>query len=188
MTSHTDKSDGEQPKKRGRRTRVSKAEMSRRVHEVFRLLLQGANFLDVKEYAQDTAEGKTAWNVSDKTIHRMIRRAHVLLADYAERDRGKLMAKSLARREYIYAKAVQAGDLRAALRAADSQDQLLGMFPSKSRPAPAPASGVCIDDVLANPELKEVIQNASAWVPPLLSVSPEPEQEPAKKRGTKKAE
>jgi hypothetical protein len=170
-----DKPDAEQPKKHGRRTRVCKAEMSRRVHEVFRLLLQGANFLDVKDYArsEDQADGKTPWNVSDKTLHRMIRRAHVLLAEYAERDRGKLMAKSLARREFIYARAVQAGDYRAALRAADSQDALLGMFPSKSRPQPAPASDTAglVEEVLSDPDFKAVLQASQAWLPPMLQVN-----------------
>jgi hypothetical protein len=45
-------------------------------------------------------------------------------------DREKLLGRHLAQRRNLYAKAVLAGDLRAALAAADSEAKLLNLFPA----------------------------------------------------------
>ena len=108
-----------------------------RVDTVLRLRLDGAQFHDLKAFANDTdAEGKAdaarggpAWNVSDADLWAMIGKADDLLVARAEKDRARAYAVAVARREALYARAVNAGDYSAALGCLKDIAQLQGTYP-----------------------------------------------------------
>ena len=116
--------------------KATKATVGRRVEEVLRIRLDGAEFWDVREYAREKeAEEGSAWHLgerdkplSDGQLWRYIARADRMIAESCRAHRKKLLRRHLAQRRNLYAKAVSQGDIRAALACLDSEAKLTGLF------------------------------------------------------------
>ncbi len=140
--------DDDKPSKR----QASAAVVARRVEELVRVLLDGAEeSWDVCEFVRDQEkEPGSAWEVKDgekplsySQIRRYVVKADKLIGESCRASRKKLLRRHLAKRRNLYAKAVSQGDVRAALAVLDSEAKLLDLFPTKDAPPPA-APGVVI--------------------------------------------
>ncbi|HYH64644.1 MAG TPA: hypothetical protein VD866_08120 [Urbifossiella sp.] len=108
-----------------------------RVEMVLRVRLDGAQFHDVRGFANDTdadgkadaARGGPAWNVTDDDVWQLIDRADALTVSRAEQNRARAYAMAVARREALYARALSAGDYSAALACLRDIAQLQGTYP-----------------------------------------------------------
>jgi hypothetical protein len=106
--------------------KANKAQVQTRVEEVLRIRLDGAEFWDVREYAREKErEAGSVWELppggkplSDGQLWRYIGRADRLIAESCRASRQKLLRRHLAQRRNLFAKAVSAGDYRAALAVA----------------------------------------------------------------------
>lgn len=103
--------------------KASGPEVAARVAEVLRIRLDGAAFHDVVEYAREKG-----WSVSERQVGRYIAAADALLVERMERGRTRLLARHLAQREALFARAVNSADFRTALAVADSSAKLQGLF------------------------------------------------------------
>jgi len=99
------------------------AEVAQRVAEILRIRLDGAQYHDVLQLASENA-----WNVSERQLREYMRRADDLLVERMERNRRRLVARHIAQRETLFARAVNGADYRTALSIADSTAKLQGLF------------------------------------------------------------
>jgi hypothetical protein len=138
--------------KPARKPKQTKAVVVRRVEEVLRIILDGAEFWDVREYAREMeAQEGSAWHLadgekplSDGQLRRYVTRAHKLIAESNRASRGKLLRRHLAQRRNLYAKAVSQGDVKAALAVLKDEADLLGLYDPPPAPPPdgdAPLTG-----------------------------------------------
>lgn len=119
--------------------KATKAQIQARVEEVLAIRLDGAEFWDVREYAREKeAEEGSPWQLaegqkplSDGQLRRYISRADRMVAESYRASRKKLLRRHLGWRRNLYAKAVSAGDYRAALAAARDEAELLSLYPAK---------------------------------------------------------
>ena len=107
------------------KSKASRAEVTERVAEVLRIRLDGASFLDVCTYA--TEKG---WNVSERQCGRYIAKADEMLAAQTEKRRRRQINLHLARRENLYARAVNAADYRTALAVLGDLAKLQNLYTS----------------------------------------------------------
>ena len=110
------------PKKRP--AKATNAEIALRVEEVLRIRLDGAQFHDIVQYAAEKG-----WNLKDRQIREYMSRADDLLVERQENKRKRLVALHLARRDALYARAVNAADYRTALAIASDAAKLQGLYP-----------------------------------------------------------
>ncbi len=101
-------------------------ETARRVDEVLRIILDGAQSWDVVQYAS----GK-GWGVSEWQVRTYIARADDLMAEQQAKKRRKVIARRLSQREVLFARAVNAADYRTALAILSDMDKLQGHYPEK---------------------------------------------------------
>ena len=122
-----------------KKAKASKAAVLLRITEVLRIRLDGAAEWDVSEYVreQEQTDG-SAWKprrgekpLSDRQIRRYIERADALIAASTKESRKRSLVKHLARREAMYAKAMNAGDVRTALAVAQDEAKLRNLYPPK---------------------------------------------------------
>lgn len=113
--------------------------MRERVEEVTRLLLAGAEFADIRKYAQERN-----WQVSDRHVRRYIERAYSGLQKYGRRQQGQLLGRHLMQRRALYARSVKAGDVRTALQVVRDEANLLGLYQSGKGQSAAAASSHAI--------------------------------------------
>lgn len=106
----------------------TKAEVERRVHEVFKLRLGGAEFADIREYASAPEQ---SWNVSDSQIWRYIKAADELCEKYFDAKSSHLLARHLLQRRQLYAHCLGAGDFRTALSVLKDEAELEGLYPAE---------------------------------------------------------
>jgi hypothetical protein len=119
--------------------KADKAQALRRVDDILRIRLDGAQWWDVRDFVREKeGESGSAWclaegeaPLSDGQIRRYQQRADKLLYESHERSRRKLFRRHLAQRRNLYARAVTTGDVRTALACLDSEAELLGLFPPK---------------------------------------------------------
>src|SRR5262245_731680 len=119
--------------------KADKALVARRVDEVLRIRLDGAQFWDVREFVREKEKQEgSAWFVgeggkplSDSQIRRYQTQADKLLEQAHERSRRKLFRRHLAQRRHLYARAVTSGDLRTALACTQDEAKLLGLYPAE---------------------------------------------------------
>jgi hypothetical protein len=120
-------------------SKPTKALILRRVEEVVRIRLDGAEYWDVREYVREKEkESGSAWEVhaggkplSDASLWRYIARADALAEASARANRKKLLRRHLAQRRNLYAKAVTSGDIRTALTVLKDEAELRGLYPPK---------------------------------------------------------
>jgi hypothetical protein len=103
-----------------------KAEIARRVEEVLRIRLDGAQFHDIVQYGSERG-----WNVSDRQLRKYLARADALLVERQDRSRTRVVARHLAQRMALYARAVNAADYRTALAILSDEAKLRGLYPDR---------------------------------------------------------
>lgn len=118
-----------------RKPKAPPAVTPERVETVLRLRLDGAQFHDLRQFAADASPDGTAarggppWQVGDDDLWELIGKADDLLVGRAESNRARAYAVAVARREALYARAVNAGDYAAALGCLKDIAQLQGTYP-----------------------------------------------------------
>jgi hypothetical protein len=95
-----------------------------RVQEIYQLLLAGAEFADIRQYASERN-----WNVSERQIQRYIERAYQRFEQQSHRNRKQLWGRHLMQRRAIYARCMKSGDLRTALHVLKDEASLQGIYP-----------------------------------------------------------
>ena len=126
------------PPDQRQKAHASKAVAARRVDEVLRIRLDGAEFWDVREFTREKeGEKGSDWHLadgdnpmSDGQIGRYIAKADKAIEASAARNRKKLIRRHTAKRRNLYAKSVMAGDLRTALACLSEEARLLGLYPA----------------------------------------------------------
>lgn len=121
------------------KAKATKLQTERRIDGLLRLRLDGAEWWDIREYVREKeVEAGSAWHLapgasplSDSQIRRLAAQADDLIGSSRERNRAKALRMHLARRRNLYAKAVRAGDIRAALACVRDEAELLGLYPPK---------------------------------------------------------
>ncbi len=103
-----------------------KATVLQRTQDVLRLLLAGAEFAEIRQYA--TEKG---WHVRQRQLRRYIETAYANLAKTTDRDRQQLLGRHLMQRRALFARALKAGDLRTALQVLRDEAELQGLYPAK---------------------------------------------------------
>jgi hypothetical protein len=111
--------------------KATQAQMKERVSAVLKLRVAGAEFIDVREYAR-----AQQWGVSDSQLWRYVAKSDDALAAAVEKDRSKLLARHLAQRRLLYAKAVETGDWRAALAVLKDEAELQHLYDPPASEAP----------------------------------------------------
>jgi hypothetical protein len=109
-----------------------KAQTRKRVEEVARLRAAGAEYPEIFQFA-----AKSGWGVGMRSLYGYMRRADDLLTQQIERRRDFLLAKRLIRRDVLWSKALQAGDLHLALAVEKDTTALLGLYPPRDKTPPA---------------------------------------------------
>ncbi len=102
----------------------SQAETQHRVAEVLRLVLAGAEFPEVRQFAK-----QQGWKVSDRQLRRYMEAAYRQLAQLSDQDADQLKGRHLMQRRALYARALKGGDLRTALVILQDEAKLEGLYP-----------------------------------------------------------
>lgn len=101
-----------------------------RVHDVSRLLLAGAEFAEIRQYASEHS-----WQVSERQVRRYMETAYKRLARTTKRDRNQLLGRHLMQRRALYARSIKANDIRSALQVLRDEAALQGLYlPTKIAP------------------------------------------------------
>jgi hypothetical protein len=119
--------------------KASKATVQKRVEELLRIRLDGAELWDIREYVREKeAEGGSPWHLadgekplSDSQLYRYLQRVDSQIAESCRTSRKKLLRRHQAQRRNLYAKAVSAGDYRAALAVLRDEAELQGLYPPR---------------------------------------------------------
>jgi hypothetical protein len=119
------------------KAKATRAQTMLRTVEVLRIRLDGAALWDVTEYVREqeqtdgspwkSAEGEKP--LTERQIARYVQRADALIALSTRESRKRSLRRHLARREALYAKAVNAGDISAALAVLRDDAKLRGLYP-----------------------------------------------------------
>jgi hypothetical protein len=154
MKKPKDKADG---KVANRSQRATAAIIEQRVQDVLRIRLDGAEFWDLRQYVSEkAAANEQPWVIEDggkplcdRQLWRYIEQADKLLATSCRTSRKKLLRRHLAQLRSLYARAVQAGDLRTALAVLTDLGKLLDLYPAArtelSGPDGAPLNAVTVE-------------------------------------------
>jgi hypothetical protein len=118
--------------------KATKAQTLLRVTEVVRIRLDGAKEWDVSEYVREQERTKgSPWELaggqeplSARQIRRYVAKADRLIAAAEMSACTAELTVHLARRESLFAKAVNAGDVKAALAVLIDQARLRGLYPA----------------------------------------------------------
>ena len=113
--------------------------LEQRVEEMLAIRLDGAKEWDARRYvAQKEVTGEPPWKMpeggnplSRRQIRNYIREADRRIAQSTRATRRRRIARHIAFRERLYARAVTKGDERTALAVLDSLAKLLDLFPSE---------------------------------------------------------
>jgi hypothetical protein len=119
--------------------KATAATIRARVEDVLRILLDGAQPWDIRQYVSGReAAGAPPWAVpqgskplSERQIRRYCDQADRLIAESCRTHRKQLLRRHLAQRRNLLARALNIGDLRTALAVLDSLAKLLALFPSE---------------------------------------------------------
>jgi hypothetical protein len=117
--------------------RPSAATAARRAEEVLRIILDGAQWIDICEFVREReAEEGSLWQLpeggkplSNSQIRRYVARATAMIAQSCRASRKNLLRRHLAQRRNLYAKAVLQGDVKAALAVLRDEAALLNLYP-----------------------------------------------------------
>ena len=102
-------------------SRSSKAELERRIDEVYELILSRVNYRAIVRYAY------TKWGVSERSVRTYMARARLRLAALAAESREAQLAKAIADYDLLFAKLLAGGRYGEARQTLDSIVHLLGL-------------------------------------------------------------
>jgi hypothetical protein len=74
---------------------------------------------------------ENGWGLKDRQVRNYIRRADELLVERQDRGRRKVVARHLAQRQALYARALNAADHRTALAVLADEAKLRGLYPDR---------------------------------------------------------
>jgi hypothetical protein len=125
----------------GRKPKASKTTVILRITEIWRVRLEGAAYLDIAEYIGEASQkAGSPWHLepgekplSRRSIETYIQRVDMLIAESTKASRKRSLVKHLARREHLYAKAVNAGDIRTALAVLHDEAELRDLYPPQRK-------------------------------------------------------
>jgi hypothetical protein len=128
--------------------KADKALVQRRVDDLLRIRLDGAQWWDIREFVREKEQEQgSAWflaegeePLSDSQIRRYQQKADKLVYESHERSRRKLFRRHLAQRRNLFARAATSGELSVALAVLKDEAELLGLYPPK-KVAPTDPSG-----------------------------------------------
>ena len=132
------------------RRRADKATVRRRVTEVVELILLGKSFRQILAYGHEQG-----WHVRKSQMKKYAKAAHRELEQASAEERRHMRAFHIARREMLYKRALEQGDIRTALSCLDSHAKLLGLFdpePRQQKTAQEPrqaAAANAVDEAIA---------------------------------------
>jgi hypothetical protein len=110
----------------------TKLVVRQRVEAIFQLRLGGAEFHDIREYADapTDAEGKPRqpWGVSDSQLRRYIAAADRLCQERFDAKAEHLLARHLLQRRRLFAHAQEVGDYKTALAVLKDEAELEGLY------------------------------------------------------------
>jgi hypothetical protein len=150
--------------------RPTRATIDARTEEVLRLVLDGAQPWDLRQYVSEQQAVKgSPWELhegdrplSDRQLQRYAVAAEKRIAESHRTSRRKLLRRHLAQRRNLFAKAVTTGDLRTALAVASDEAQLLRLYDRPAVPKrkgePAPTTTADVETILAR-QLAQVDQS-----------------------------
>jgi hypothetical protein len=127
----------------------TKAEVRKRVEEVFKLRLGGAEFADIRQFAAEPEQG---WNVSDRQIWRYIEAADRLIGERFDARAEHLLNRHLLQRRQLYAHAMESGDFRTALSILQDEAKLEALYPATRTEVTGQRGGpvrLTLEDLLA---------------------------------------
>jgi hypothetical protein len=122
----------------------TKLVVRQRVEEIFRLRLGGAEFHDIREYADATTdpEGKPRqpWGVSDTQLRRYIAKADALCKERFDAHAPYLLNRHLLQRRRLFAHAMEVGDYKTALAILKDEAKLERLYePRDDKTSPVEA-------------------------------------------------
>lgn len=114
-------------------SKSTKAEITKRVNQVYNLLLMGFSRAEILEYGQkvDPKKHKTAWNVADNTIDTYISKANEIFKLQSAIHRDEQFGLAISRLIYLWQKNVSIQDYKTALAVQREINLLLGLYPPK---------------------------------------------------------
>ena len=138
-----------------RKKKAEAAEVALRVEEVLRIRLDGAQYHDVVQYAAEKG-----WELKERQLRLYMSRADDLLVERQEKQRRRIVAQHLARRESLYARAVNAADYRTGLAVLSDLAKLQRLYEPERDNNSAAGSRLTLE------EAKEVMRQAVLELPP----------------------
>jgi hypothetical protein len=154
--------------------RSTKAEFLKRVEEVFKLRLGGAEYADIVQFASAPEQN---WDVSERQIRNYIAAADALVKERFDAKADHLLARHCLQRRQLYAHAVGAGDFATAQRILDSEAKLEGLFPpTKIAPTTPDGEEAYEPRGFEPPEVLAILRDLSArlGLPPPAAPGPGP--------------
>jgi hypothetical protein len=125
-----------------RTPKATEAQVRQRVEELLRIRLDGAELWDVRKYVREKVEAKDqVWGekpLSDGQLYRYLQKVDALLAHSCKSGRKRLIRRHLTQRRALYARSVNAADLRTALAILQDEAELLGLYPPKRKELSGP--------------------------------------------------
>lgn len=103
-----------------------KATVLTRIQDLTKLVLAGAEFNDIRQYAADQG-----WKLSERQLRRYQEMVYTRLAESTQRNREQLLGRHLMQRRALYARAVKSSDYRAALMILRDEAELSGLYLAK---------------------------------------------------------
>src|SRR5690349_4417564 len=97
----------------------TKAEVQKRVEEILKIRLAGAEFHDILQYAAENH-----WNVGERQLWTYIQKSDQRLAETLEKDRAKIFNRHVAQRRALFARTTAVADYRTALAVLKDEAQL----------------------------------------------------------------
>ena len=110
------------------RRRADKHTVRQRVSTCVEMILCGKTFRQIFDHAREQG-----WHVRKSQMKKYTRAAHQQIEKASAEERHNLKAFHFARCGMLYRRALEQGDIRAALRCLDSQAKLLGLFDPEPR-------------------------------------------------------
>lgn len=101
-----------------------KATVLSRIQDLTKLVLAGAEFSDIRQYAAERD-----WKLSERQLRRYQEMVYEKLAESTQRNRDQLLGRHLMQRRALYARAVKASDFRAALMILKDEAELEALYP-----------------------------------------------------------
>jgi hypothetical protein len=107
--------------------------MAERLEAVVALRLNGKEFSEIAQYCADKG-----WPTNSSSVYLLIRRADAKIGQYVDLDRYSLVGRQLTRRNVLWQRALEAGNLELALKVSQDECNLLGLYPPKPLPTTPP--------------------------------------------------